>query len=226
MHGNQKMKPVQKVAMFAVQGDIYKIVAYFMNEPTIKLKRIYKEGVTIENEKAVNNKDKSINTIEIAGLKIREIIYSRFNHELETIQINKRLLEIDFTDNQLFYLSAAFQLHRNKRLYLEAAESKLANFAATRIKRNSVKINYYQRQEDIYVKRELLLLELIAKNGDAIAFTIYGGGHDFDKEIDIWNKKHPDDMFCLVEITPRPYFKFYILNKVPKLKYRWPPRNE
>src|SRR3989344_67179 len=62
--------------------------------------------------------------------------------------------------------------------------------------------------------RENELLRIIANTNAPIAYTIYGGGHEWtdpggrlggEDNVQQWNKKNPDRKFSLIEITPEGY---------------------
>lgn len=56
--------------------------------------------------------------------------------------------------------------------------------------------------------RERVVLELISLRRQANAVVLFGGAHDFVRQIEYWNAQRPNDKFCLIEVTPNTYAKY------------------
>lgn len=102
----------------------------------------------------------------------------------------------------------------NADVYSRALESIQANTA----------VDSPIRRENILSDRENALLEIIAERGDPVAMTVYGGFHDWSDNIRVWNRRHPDHKFGLIEITPSSYHWFVCVGKRPPKGKSSPPR--
>lgn len=50
--------------------------------------------------------------------------------------------------------------------------------------------------------RRDFLLDLVSKNGDTLAVTVYGATHSWNDNIERWNQTHQNKRFSLITIEP------------------------
>ncbi len=62
-----------------------------------------------------------------------------------------------------------------------------------------------QREHLIMEGREDALIQLVRKDGNPAAITVFGGSHDWKNNVEDWNKDHPEEQFGLIVITPKAY---------------------
>ncbi|QDU60191.1 hypothetical protein Pan216_10290 [Planctomycetes bacterium Pan216] len=216
MHGSAGMSPVVERVTRAVQQDVRSILEYFMDDPDVQLREVYKEGVTRENEAAINRGEMAPTSIGLAGQRPGER-----SPKLPAPSDDEREGRRALTGNEVFRLSGVFPLHRQRGLKLNAAELKATNSAAMRSildyrrKRPGKRFDT-KRTRIISSTRESILLQLIAHNRDPIAFVVFGGAHDWAQQVALWNRKHPDDTFTLIEITPKAYYDYYVRGRLPR----------
>ena len=206
-HETPGMSAKSGVVVKAVQKDIRDILESFMNHPSIRLESVYAEGVTAENEalhNAIGSTRREDSAPRAGERSITSILAKAFRSGREG-RLGRRV-----------EYSAAHQLRQDSGLTLKAAETAAANRAASAALRDRSAKGARTRSQRVLDDREDVLLRRIVENGDEIAVTVYGGFHDWSNNIRAWNRRHPNETFCLIQITPAAYHSYEIHGRAPR----------
>jgi hypothetical protein len=70
------------------------------------------------------------------------------------------------------------------------------------LSRIASKEDWADKMDYICALRERAALEIIAAGRERIAYVFYGATHNWFRQITLWNHKHPNDRFSLIELLP------------------------
>ena len=169
----------------AVQADIERIVGFLMER--LAVEAVYAEGIIHDRRPG------SVRTDRMLAVRSGNSATMTAFHRGATAE-------------NVVRLSALERLEQERGLRILAAEDRVANdLAGKAIESRYSELTNPRRRFHILDNRENVLLERIVTRGDKFAVTVYGGAHDWADNIRLWNRKHPDRQFALVEITPASY---------------------
>lgn len=177
---NGKVKDLAELtAIKQVQDDIYDSLSYFMDN--FKLKQIYVEGLHSKKSKQNFNTFYSFDRLHLErGLKQTPAEdakeYSEGLGILTEAMIIRERVELTKPDSIERFLYVFLLKSLNERA-----------------------------QKELYEDREDALLKIVDGNGDKLAVTVYGAGHDFRDNVEKWNQENPKNRFALMTLTPWGY---------------------
>lgn len=114
-------------------------------------------------------------------------------------KIAKELQEQIAKDKEWLELHAVDRLEKDKGLKVVGAETVKSNIHASEIAETA---DYATHSKVVMENREDIALKIAAIRGLDVSWCLYGAAHNFRDAIRRWNKKNPDKMFSLLEITP------------------------
>lgn len=229
LHRASNMTEEERQLVRKAQAELVCIVERYMDDPEIRLTELLDEGDSPELQELTRRK-KSVERLDdhtdhvlfdpeglreeaailkrLVDLTTAEEERLRYQEELERLEkqlreaerVEREREEQRAQEQERLTLSAARMLEEKRGLRILPAEEFDANVAASIARK--LAIEHPTTHKLVMEKREKIVLEKAAKRG-TVSFVLFGAAHDFRKEIDAWNREHPDQMFTLVEITPK-----------------------
>ncbi len=232
IHETGKDNPETMELILKCQGEIERILAALMEEPEVKLQEVYSEGygggmATFQNH--LVEMGKVFARMDAAWLQDwkmeREFILQRMKDEqnenrmsplLKSLELpqegehedlqqslnelDKKIasLEAKLTAGPRKDLYGAEKIAHEKGLLIRDAESVGLNRNSTAMYETGNVEGLIKNQE----KRDDKVLEIASSNPSLCVVTIYGAAHSWIRNIEEWNKLHPEQQYSLIEITP------------------------
>lgn len=111
----------------------------------------------------------------------------------------------------LVRMGADYHLEKEGKLTLKGIEWPDTHRLAIEAKAR----DWPDQYEYVFEKRERAALEIIATSRDRIAFVFFGAIHRWHRQIRIWNREHPNEIFSHMEIVPDCMYDNEIGMRVP-----------
>lgn len=185
-----------------VVGHCRRVISKYSGESTLPdhmhvlgTVRLYAIGCSIVDERIAGENLQKLakETMELLS-KMRD--YAIREDELRRKQQDSAIIE---RGQRIQYAVDRLHIEPKNSFALQGTESALINALASDI----------ELDEDLMLEaRERIILELISLRQQWGEIVLFGGAHDFVRQVERWNQEKPDDKFCLIEVTPKSYAEY------------------
>jgi len=163
-------------AVEACQRDIYETLQYLIEEPRIRLQALYQEGLVAGGDIPAQEMPSNL---------------KHFQDSKKADIENRKLPEIVHRGaDSLLRDQGKLRLKPAER-YAEAVQSWKTNLGAA------------DSRENIFEKRENVVLQFMMEGGERLACTVYGAAHDWRNNVTSHNEAHPEQAISLLTLTPK-----------------------
>lgn len=170
-----------------------------------KIEEVHKNGELMRKlEKTYNSNtsedtDKIIKSLEKVGVDSNAIGVLKYLKKQQ--QIREDLYEVAKVDA---VVSLAL---RNKISLVGSEDGKLVDKSLQLAQENPNLLTEDPAFSALAHSREQHIISKDVDRKQAVIVGVYGGSHDFSKEVEEWNKNNPNKRIALIEITPAEYVK-------------------
>lgn len=160
----------------ACQHDIGDALEFLIQDPSVRLRESYQEGLVAGGDIAIADAPDNLR---------------RFEDSKKADIANRALPEI-------VQKGADGLLRDRGKLTLKPAERYAEAVLAWK-----TDFDTPQSQENIFERREDVLIEYMLAAGEKVACTVYGAAHDWRNNVDAHNKRNPRKAISLLTLTPK-----------------------